>query len=148
MHCRFFRTNGRGEDAVKRRRDHFTKLYNFLPLPCKKSLWRKRFVYEMVQGKFLLPPSLIPLQSPPHIRKFSARPPMPASLSNNIRRLRFDRGMTQEELALRVGVSRQTIMSIERGATNPSVLLAYKVSMALQAPISEVFQMEGGLMPV
>ncbi|MSR67306.1 transcriptional regulator [Candidatus Peribacteria bacterium] len=73
---------------------------------------------------------------------------MPPSLSNNIRRLRFDRGMTQEELALRVGVSRQTIMSIERGATNPSVLLAYKVSMALQAPISEVFQMEGGLMPV
>ncbi len=73
---------------------------------------------------------------------------MPASLQNTIRRLRFDRGMTQEELALRVGVSRQTIMSIERGATNPSVLLAYKVAMALQAPISEVFQMEGGLMPV
>ena len=45
---------------------------------------------------------------------------MPASLHNTIRRLRFDRGMTQEELALRVGVSRQTIMSIERGATNPS----------------------------
>ncbi len=73
---------------------------------------------------------------------------MPPSLSNNIRRLRFDRGMTQEELALRVGVSRQTIMSIERGATNPSVLLAYKVAMALQAPLTEVFQMEGGLLPV
>ena len=56
--------------------------------------------------------------------------------------------MTQEELALRVGVSRQTIMSIERGATNPSVLLAYKVAMALQSPVTEVFQMEGGLVPV
>jgi len=73
---------------------------------------------------------------------------MPAVLHNNIRRLRFERGMTQEELALRVGVSRQTIMSTERGATNPSVLLAYKVAMALQAPVTEVFQMEGGLVPV
>lgn len=80
---------------------------------------------------------------------FPASPiPMPASLSNNIRRLRFERGMTQEELALRVGVSRQTVMSIERGATNPSVLLAYKISMALQTPVTEVFQMEGGLVPV
>lgn len=71
-----------------------------------------------------------------------------AVLHNNIRRLRFERGMTQEELALRVGVSRQTIMSIERGATNPSVLLAYKVSMALQTPVTEVFAVEGGLLPV
>jgi len=73
---------------------------------------------------------------------------MPASLSNSIRRLRFDKGMTQEELALRTGVSRQTIMSIERGATNPSVLLAYKIATALQAPVTEVFQMEGTLAPV
>ncbi len=71
-----------------------------------------------------------------------------ASLRNNIRRLRFERGMTQEELALRVGVSRQTIMSIERGATNPSVLLAYKISMALNAPVTETFFVEGSLVPV
>lgn len=56
--------------------------------------------------------------------------------------------MTQEELALRVGVSRQTVMSIERGATNPSVLLAYKISMALGRQVTEVFEMEGGLVPV
>lgn len=74
--------------------------------------------------------------------------PMPAVLINNIRRLRFERGMTQEELALRVGVSRQTIMSIERGATNPSVLLAFKIATALQAPVTEAFQMEGELIPV
>lgn len=73
---------------------------------------------------------------------------MPASLINNIRRLRFEKGMTQEELALRVGVSRQTVMSIERGATNPSVLLAYKIATALQTPVTEVFQMEGTLVPV
>ncbi len=71
-----------------------------------------------------------------------------ATLRNNIRRLRFERGMTQEELALRVGVSRQTIMSIERGATNPSVLLAYMIAMALGNPVTEVFSVEGNLVPV
>jgi len=40
-------------------------------------------------------------------------------LRNHIRRLRFEKNMTQEELALRTGVSRQTIMSIERGQTTP-----------------------------
>ncbi len=56
--------------------------------------------------------------------------------------------MTQEELALRTGVSRQTIMSIERGRTNPSVLLAYKIASALTADVTEVFTMEGALVPV
>ena len=69
-------------------------------------------------------------------------------LKNAIRKLRFERNMTQEELALRCGVSRQTIMSIERGQTNPSVLLAYKISAALDANVTEVFQMEGNLVPV
>ena len=69
-------------------------------------------------------------------------------LKNTIERLRFERGMTQEELALRTGVTRQTIMSIERGQTNPSVLLAYKIAAALTVPVTDVFQMEGALMPV
>jgi putative transcriptional regulator len=69
-------------------------------------------------------------------------------LKNAIRRLRFTNNMTQEELALRTGVSRQTIMSIERGQTNPSVLLAYKISSALGADVTEVFTMEGVLLPV
>lgn len=56
--------------------------------------------------------------------------------------------MTQEELALRTGVSRQTIMSIENGHTNPSVLLAFKIAKALEAPIMDVFQTEGKLLPV
>lgn len=71
-----------------------------------------------------------------------------ASLRNAIRRLRFERNMTQEELALRVGVSRQTIMSIERGRTNPSILLALKISSALGVSVTEVFTMEGKLAPV
>ncbi|MFH1444030.1 MAG: helix-turn-helix transcriptional regulator [Candidatus Peregrinibacteria bacterium] len=70
------------------------------------------------------------------------------ALKNCIRRLRFEKNMTQEELALRTGVSRQTIMSIERSQTNPSVLLAYKIAAALMTPVTEVFQMEGALAPV
>ncbi len=70
------------------------------------------------------------------------------ALKNSIRKIRFDRSMTQEELALRTGVSRQTIMSIERGQTNPSVLLAYKISAALEEDVTTVFQMEGNLVPV
>ena len=69
-------------------------------------------------------------------------------LRNHIRRLRFEHGMTQEELALRTGVSRQTIMSIERGQTNPSVLLAYKIAAAFSVPVTDVFDMEGKLAPV
>lgn len=69
-------------------------------------------------------------------------------LRNAIRRIRFEKNMTQEELALRTGVSRQTIMSIERGATNPSVLLALKIASALGSDVTEVFSMEGTLVPV
>ena len=72
----------------------------------------------------------------------------PAQLKNVIRRLRFERSMTQEELALRTGVSRQTIMSIERGKTNPSILLALKIASALGVDVEGVFTMEGKLAPV
>jgi len=70
------------------------------------------------------------------------------ALKNNIRRLRFEKNMTQEELALRTSVSRQTIMSIERGQTNPSVLLAYKIAAAFDVSVTAVFDMEGELVPV
>ena len=70
------------------------------------------------------------------------------TISNRIRVLRFEKRMTQEELAVRTGVSRQTIMSIENGHTNPSVLLAFKIAKALDATIVDVFQTEGKLLPV
>lgn len=83
-------------------------------------------------------------------RRASVRwwPVMSVTLKNHIRRLRFEHGMTQEELALRTGVSRQTIMSIERGQSNPSILLAYKIASALNVPVMAVFEMEGKLAPV
>ncbi|MBI3336713.1 helix-turn-helix transcriptional regulator [Candidatus Peregrinibacteria bacterium] len=71
-----------------------------------------------------------------------------AIIRNNIRRLRFDHSMTQEELALRTGVSRQTVMSIERGQTNPSILLACKIAMVFGVPVTDVFFIEGKLAPV
>lgn len=90
------------------------------------------------------------VRSPTHASPFALLPSSMSAiaLKNNIRRLRFERNMTQEELALRVAVSRQTIMSIERGRTNPSILLAYKISTALGVDVTAVFQMEGKLAPV
>jgi putative transcriptional regulator len=63
---------------------------------------------------------------------------------NNIRRLRFDRGgMTQQSLADRVGVARQTIIAIEAGKYAPSLLLAFRIAHALGVRIEEVFQFNG-----
>lgn len=52
-------------------------------------------------------------------------------------------GMTQEELAAKVGVARQTIISLEAGRYNPSLRLAYDISIVLKAKsIEEVFKMK------
>lgn len=60
-------------------------------------------------------------------------------MRNRVRELRTERGMTQEEIAERVAVSRQTIISIELGRYNPSILLAYKLARAFDRSIEEVF---------
>jgi len=61
-------------------------------------------------------------------------------LTNNIRRLRFDRNeMTQQALADKVGVTRQTIISIEGGKYAPSLLLAFQIAAALDMPLEHVF---------
>lgn len=66
-----------------------------------------------------------------------------ANLANNIRRLRFDNGeMSQAALAERVGVSRQTINSIESGKFNPSVKLALQISQVFGVNVEEVFFLE------
>ena len=58
-----------------------------------------------------------------------------------IAELRKSLGMTQEELASRTDVTRQTIISLEQGRYNPSVLLAYRIAKALkQAHIEDVFE--------
>jgi putative transcriptional regulator len=64
-------------------------------------------------------------------------------LTNNIRRLRFDAGeMTQQTLADRVGVTRQTIIATEQGRYAPSLPLAIKIARAFGKQVEEVFQLE------
>ena len=64
-------------------------------------------------------------------------------LSNNIRRLRFDAGeMTQQQLADKVGVTRQTIIATEQGRYAPSLPLAIKIARAFGKQVEEVFRLE------
>jgi putative transcriptional regulator len=66
-------------------------------------------------------------------------------LTNRIRRLRFDHGeMTQQELAERAGVTRQTIIALEAGKYVPSLLLAFRLAAAFGVRVEDVFQYEGG----
>jgi putative transcriptional regulator len=61
-------------------------------------------------------------------------------LKNHIRRLRFEHGdISQETLAGEVGVTRQTIHSIEKGKFIPSTLLAFKLAMFFNVKLEEVF---------
>ncbi len=60
-------------------------------------------------------------------------------VSNHVNRFRTQLGMTQEELAEKSGVSRQTIIAIEKGNYAPSVLLALKISKLFKAPVEDVF---------
>ena len=64
-------------------------------------------------------------------------------LSNNIRRLRFDAGeMTQQALAEKVGVTRQTIIAIEQGKYCPSLTLAIRIARTFGKQVEEVFQLD------
>jgi putative transcriptional regulator len=63
-------------------------------------------------------------------------------MRNHLRRIRRDRDLTQHELAERIGVSRQTIVSIERERFKPSVELALKLARELDATVEELFQLE------
>ncbi len=64
-------------------------------------------------------------------------------ITNNIRRLRFFASeMTQQELAEKVGASRQTIIAIEAGKYSPSLELAFRIADAFGVGIGEVFTCE------
>ena len=66
-------------------------------------------------------------------------------ISNRIRRLRFDHDeMTQQELADKVGVTRQTIIAIEAGKYAPSLPLAFRIARAFNASVEDVFQYPDG----
>jgi len=60
-------------------------------------------------------------------------------MDNQLENLRLKKNMTQQELADLVGVSRQTIISLERGRYNPSILLAYRLARLFELSIEDVF---------
>jgi putative transcriptional regulator len=68
---------------------------------------------------------------------------MKDDIRTEVRRLRFLNGeMTQEDLAVRVGVSRQTIIAIEKGKYNPSVGLALRIAREFGVRVEDVFALE------
>ncbi len=66
-------------------------------------------------------------------------------LDNRIRRFRFDNGeMTQQDLAERIGVTRQTIIALEAGKYVPSLLLAFRLAAVFGVRVEDVFPYEAG----
>lgn len=62
------------------------------------------------------------------------------NISTTIRTLRFHSDeMTQQQLAEKVGVTRQTIVAIEKGKYSPSLELAFKIARVFEKPLEEVF---------
>jgi putative transcriptional regulator len=64
-------------------------------------------------------------------------------LANRLKVARAERNLSQEELAALVGVTRQTIGSIEKGQSSPSAILAFRSSRSLGKSIDEIFYLEG-----
>lgn len=64
-------------------------------------------------------------------------------MRNRLRELRARYGMTQEDLAVKVGVSRQTINAIETEKYDPSLPLAFKLARCFGASVEELFEPEG-----
>lgn len=60
-------------------------------------------------------------------------------MKNRIKVLRAERNMTQEELAIEVQVSRQTINAIEKGKFDPSLPLAFRISRLFELTIEDIF---------
>ena len=60
-------------------------------------------------------------------------------MKNRIEAIRKERGILQEDMAKAMGVSRQTISSLENGRYNPSIMLAYRISKYFGMTIEEVF---------
>lgn len=64
---------------------------------------------------------------------------MPEYISNSVYILRTKKGLTQEELAQKIGVTRQTIISIEKGNYTPSVHLALKLASVFKVRVEDIF---------
>lgn len=67
---------------------------------------------------------------------------MQAAIRNTVYGARMARGITQEDLANEIGVSRQTIIAIEKGNYVPSVLLALKIAKYFRKTVEDMFQIQ------
>ena len=63
-------------------------------------------------------------------------------MNNRIEAIRKERGILQEDMAKAMGVSRQTISSLENGRYNPSIMLAYKIAKYFGMTIEDIFVFE------
>jgi putative transcriptional regulator len=64
-------------------------------------------------------------------------------IGNNIRKLRFNHNeMTQQQLAEKASVTRQTIVALEQGKYSPSLELAFRIALVFKTPLEEVFFVE------
>lgn len=66
-------------------------------------------------------------------------------LKNKIKELRTKAGMTQQELADLVYVSSRTIISLEKGQYNPSIMLAYKIALVFNTTIENLYELKENL---
>jgi len=66
----------------------------------------------------------------------------PTAVTNRIRALRTEAGLTQAQLAELLGVTRQTVIAVEQGRYSPSLELAFQIARALGRPIDDVFAYE------
>ncbi len=80
--------------------------------------------------------AILYVKSALHIKKEAIK------IKNNIAQLRNERGLTQINMADDLGVSRQTIISLEKGKYNPSIQLAYNIAKLFDKTIEEVFIFE------
>ena len=65
---------------------------------------------------------------------------MTEHIKNEVSKLRGDMGVTQEDLAIKVNVSRQTIIALEKGNYTPSILLALKIAGFFEMPVEKIFK--------
>jgi putative transcriptional regulator len=63
-------------------------------------------------------------------------------IDNRLREIRLERNLTQENLAQTVGVTRQTIIAVEKGKFVPSVKLALELARALEVGVQDIFSLE------
>ena len=71
----------------------------------------------------------------------------PTRVTNRIRALRESAGITQAELARRIGVTRQTVIAIEQERYSPSLELAFQIAGVFGAGLDDVFHYPGGELP-